>query len=206
MTQIELDTVIFFKKEDEFSDIFWQLAEKENKHRRSPIPLEHIDLYKEMFTHGFMILGENEKHSEECEYFLKAFVLLEYKDSIVSGKTIKGIVIYSNRNNRRLGRILLNEVEKLAIQNEVSRWIINALAFEKLIVYYMGFGFKKYKENDEPGIGKKIIKMIKKFNNEEDFYNYEDSEQERPFEKPDPELKYISNTELQEICNSLYSI
>lgn len=210
MTEVELDDVIFFKKGDEFSDIFWQLAEvQHNKCCSLLISSEYMNLCQETFTHGFMILGETPEEDRGYrgyEYFLKAFVLFEYKNSIVSGKTIKGNVICSNKANRGLGRILLQEVEKLAIENGVSRWIINALAFEKLISYYMRFGFEKYKEDDQPGIGKKTIKMIKKFNNEEDFYNYEDSDEERAFEKPYPELKYISSTELEDISNSLYRI
>lgn len=120
-----------------------------------------------------MILGETPQEDRGYrgyEYFLKAFVLFQYKNSRLSGRTIKGNVICCNPNNKGLGRILLRKTKEIAIENNVERWIINALAFEKLISYYIGFGFSKYKEEDVPGIGKKTIKMIMRFDEHEDIY------------------------------------
>ena len=210
---LQLDVPIFFKKDDDYSDLFCGIIDAQNEECcTSKIDDGYMSRSLHEFTHGYIILGETEEENRRYrgyEYTLKAFVIFEYKNYKHLGGTIKGKAICCNPKNRGYGRILLDSIKNLACENDIRRWIIHALSFEKLILYYMGFGFEKYRKEDVPDGIRKTILMVMRFDNMEDLYDYDNSDDESCFEKPDLKEQHESEDSVEEynsISDALYKL
>ena len=171
------------------------------------IPDEYMSWCFSEFTHGYMILGESEeKNFRGRQFFLKAFVLFEYRKYEQSRKMIRGKVICCNKINKGLGRKFLDCITHFALKHKVKRWIIYASAYEKLIAYYQGYGFEKHIESEVPDGRRKTILMLMYFGEDEDLYDYYEDDGSC-FDNPNiDEENFSSSDECDRICQSLYRI
>lgn len=177
---VNLDVPIFFMRDDIYSDLFCEMIhEQHNECCNRNIDECYISTCFNEFTNGYMILGESSKETKNFrgyQFFIKAFVLFEYKREKVGANMegiIRGKVICCNQLNKGLGWILLNKVKEFALVRGVKRWIIFALARDTLITYYERYGFNQ-RRLDRFSSGKlKTVLMSMNFCNGIDLYDYD---------------------------------
>lgn len=178
---IEFNKPIFFTRGDNYSDLFCEMIyEQHNECCNGKINETYISNCFTNFTNGYMILEDGipeDKNFRGRQFFLRAFILFEYKREQV-GRTpniegvIRGKVICCNPVNKGLGWILLNKVKEFALLRSVKRWIIFALARDTLITYYERYGFTQ-RRLDRFDSGKlKTVLMSMNLVNGIDLYDY----------------------------------
>jgi GNAT superfamily N-acetyltransferase len=211
--EIILNKPIFFMRDDAYSDMFCEIIEEQNGECcDNKIDEGYLSACYDTFTHGYMILSEPIVENQMFrghQFFLKAFVLFEYKrerlnKSGIKQGIIRGKVICSSKQNRGLGKILLECVKEFARTHNVKRWIIHALAYNNLISYYRRFGFFQHRVDEFEDGSLKTVLMTMYLGQGIDFYNY-DLDDGTCFEKPNLRKEFIPNDEENEdIFSSLY--
>jgi hypothetical protein len=179
---IQFNTPIFFTRDDIYSDLFCEMIDKQHGHCCDGyIDEGYISNCFDEFTHGYMILSESNqenKHFRGQQFFLRAFILFEYRREQV-GRTpniegvIRGKVICCNPLNKGLGIILLNKVKEFALVRDVKRWIIFSLPYDTLIAYYKRYGFSQRKLIHYNNGNLKTVLMSIHFGYGIDLYDYD---------------------------------
>lgn len=136
--EIELNTPIFFTKEDLF--ICSLIKEQGHISCRENFSIEYIRYCLEKFDCGYVVIGEkdNIRKCKKEKYVIKGYILFIHD---VYNYTIMGKIFCVREGYKGLGVEILNCVKQYAEENNVTLWKIQSLPFEKLINYYKNYGF-----------------------------------------------------------------